>query len=140
MLFFFFFFQAEDGIRDLTVTGVQTCALPILRRTLGLPAITVGFVGTMNRWQGVQGFADVIQRVVAQRGDVGFLFVGDGEQRGPLQAELKRRGVEDAAIFVGRQSHAAIPEVLAAMDIGVLLDSNAYGSPMKRSEGRRVGE
>src|SRR2546430_6692889 len=28
-LFFFFFFQAEDGIRDLTVTGVQTCALPI---------------------------------------------------------------------------------------------------------------
>src|SRR2546430_7328499 len=40
---FFFFFQAEDGIRDLTVTGVQTCALPIYlgevrvgRRVLGL--------------------------------------------------------------------------------------------------------
>src|SRR2546427_6162320 len=30
---FFFFFQAEDGIRDLTVTGVQTCALPISART-----------------------------------------------------------------------------------------------------------
>src|SRR5438309_9383516 len=29
---FSFFFQAEDGIRDGTVTGVQTCALPILRR------------------------------------------------------------------------------------------------------------
>src|SRR5206468_5013424 len=29
--FFFFFFQAEDGIRDLIVTGVQTCALPISR-------------------------------------------------------------------------------------------------------------
>src|SRR2546430_9765711 len=29
---FFFFFQAEDGIRDLTVTGVQTCALPIWLR------------------------------------------------------------------------------------------------------------
>src|SRR5437868_7402508 len=28
--FFFFFFQAEDGIRDRNVTGVQTCALPIL--------------------------------------------------------------------------------------------------------------
>src|SRR5205809_6953522 len=27
---FFFFFQAEDGIRDVAVTGVQTCALPIL--------------------------------------------------------------------------------------------------------------
>src|SRR2546421_662030 len=28
-IFTFFFFQAEDGIRDLIVTGVQTCALPI---------------------------------------------------------------------------------------------------------------
>src|SRR2546422_9322954 len=28
---FFFFFQAEDGIRDVAVTGVQTCALPIFR-------------------------------------------------------------------------------------------------------------
>src|SRR5437867_5438009 len=31
VLSFFFFFQAEDGIRDRTVTGVQTCALPISR-------------------------------------------------------------------------------------------------------------
>src|SRR5882757_9673627 len=33
---FYFFFQAEDGIRDIGVTGVQTCALPIwlLRRRL----------------------------------------------------------------------------------------------------------
>src|SRR3989440_5075014 len=30
---FFFFFQAEDGIRDLIVTGVQTCALPIYHET-----------------------------------------------------------------------------------------------------------
>src|SRR2546425_9407445 len=39
MLFYiFFFFQAEDGIRDKLVTGVQTCALPISDR---LRAITV---------------------------------------------------------------------------------------------------
>src|SRR2546430_13101266 len=31
----FFFFQAEDGIRDLTVTGVQTCALPIFSAEVG---------------------------------------------------------------------------------------------------------
>src|SRR5256885_8864011 len=29
VFYFFFFFQAEDGIRDYKVTGVQTCALPI---------------------------------------------------------------------------------------------------------------
>src|SRR6266478_10063386 len=49
MLFFFilifFFFQAEDGIRDLTVTGVQTCALPILRERIPELAVlkTLGF-------------------------------------------------------------------------------------------------
>src|SRR5262249_58259743 len=31
-VWFLFFFQAEDGIRDWSVTGVQTCALPIFRR------------------------------------------------------------------------------------------------------------
>src|SRR5256885_9919715 len=37
-LYLFFFFQAEDGIRDYKVTGVQTCALPICERALpGLP-------------------------------------------------------------------------------------------------------
>src|SRR2546430_11650556 len=30
----YLFFQAEDGIRDLTVTGVQTCALPICKHVL----------------------------------------------------------------------------------------------------------
>src|SRR5687768_18413426 len=32
-----FFFQAEDGIRDVAVTGVQTCALPILALALSSP-------------------------------------------------------------------------------------------------------
>src|SRR3712207_7709810 len=31
IMYYCFFFQAEDGIRDIGVTGVQTCALPILR-------------------------------------------------------------------------------------------------------------
>src|SRR2546421_5797977 len=37
LMYLFFFFQAEDGIRDLIVTGVQTCALPI---SVGLGALT----------------------------------------------------------------------------------------------------
>src|SRR3989441_7024426 len=38
--FFFFFFQAEDGIRDKLVTGVQTCALPILSSPQGHSCLT----------------------------------------------------------------------------------------------------
>src|SRR5207249_5971299 len=37
----FFFFQAEDGIRDRNVTGVQTCALPILSCAAPPPADSV---------------------------------------------------------------------------------------------------
>src|SRR5438270_1781487 len=43
---FFFFFQAEDGIRDLTVTGVQTCALPISIRLAALMGTRVIHVMT----------------------------------------------------------------------------------------------
>src|SRR5256886_12164094 len=42
---FFFFFQAEDGIRDLTVTGVQTCALPICKPFARLGARPIRPVG-----------------------------------------------------------------------------------------------
>src|SRR5438876_11849876 len=37
----FFFFQAEDGIRDGRVTGVQTCALPILSRQSGASVLCI---------------------------------------------------------------------------------------------------
>src|SRR2546430_4592882 len=47
----FFFFQAEDGIRDLTVTGVQTCALPI--------SSGGGSVTGANATTGVDGVATV---------------------------------------------------------------------------------
>src|SRR5437870_10637427 len=58
MFYFFFFFQAEDGIRDGHVTGVQTCALPIfwrwpissaLRERFSSNEIATGFVGSMSR-------------------------------------------------------------------------------------------
>src|SRR5690606_40088404 len=42
-----FFFQAEDGIRDFHVTGVQTCALPISARTGPAPRTV-----TASPWQG----------------------------------------------------------------------------------------
>src|SRR3712207_8969435 len=50
--FMFFFFQAEDGIRDIGVTGVQTCALPICSSplTVGQPVM-----GVVNSWRPAGG-------------------------------------------------------------------------------------
>src|SRR5258707_1846778 len=54
-LMFFFFFQAEDGIRDIGVTGVQTCALPISNKT----AVVIG---------GTSGIGLALTRGLAQAG------------------------------------------------------------------------
>lgn len=103
----------------------------LLRQALNLKPVVVGFVGTMNRWQGVQGFVDVVAEVIAARQDISFLFVGEGERRAHLEAELDRRDLSRHVVFAGRQPHSQIARFIAAMSIGVLLDSNSYGSPMK---------
>src|SRR5437762_9504444 len=52
---FFFFFQAEDGIRDTSVTGVQTCALPI--SNVWFRGTTNGAAPSGNRNNGTPTFA-----------------------------------------------------------------------------------
>src|SRR5437667_5362822 len=58
---FFFFFQAEDGIRDRDVTGVQTCALPISE------AVTQElFDGANKRIEATKPVLEEIERQVMQ--------------------------------------------------------------------------
>src|SRR2546421_7401120 len=71
---FFFFFQAEDGIRDLIVTGVQTCALPI---SLCVSALGVFALGVIAKGR----------RALAPQ------HRGDRAERGP-QADLQRQAVQ----------------------------------------------
>src|SRR5260370_18232165 len=61
-LCFFFFFQAEDGIRDSSVTGVQTCALPISQSQHGRAWFAVD-VELSSRTSG-RGHDPVINRVI----------------------------------------------------------------------------
>src|SRR2546427_8218749 len=91
----FFFFQAEDGIRDLTVTGVQTCALPIWEVFLEgddvtqEPAHLRARRGIVHCPEGRRVFADL---TVAENLALGApLSVG--------KAELRRRLERVSAIF-----------------------------------------
>src|SRR2546425_5685890 len=67
---FFFFFQAEDGIRDKLVTGVQTCALPILGRVgAGVDSAVAQAQAALARYQQTiqQAFRDVSDALVEHR-------------------------------------------------------------------------
>src|SRR5690606_40475317 len=58
LVYLFFFFQAEDGIRDFHVTGVQTCALPIFLRvyqSLSCTGINAGADDALRRNGGGSG-------------------------------------------------------------------------------------
>src|SRR5207245_3245449 len=62
------FFQAEDGIRDATVTGVQTCALPIWMSLMRLPLFTWGWIFTslLMLWA-FPSFVSALSLLIADR-------------------------------------------------------------------------
>jgi len=102
--------------------------------------VVVGFVGTMNRWQGIPVFKTVIPEAIRNNDKLRFLMVGDGEYRQELQDHLIGAGLEDRVVFTGRRLHSDIPGLVARMNIAVLPDSNSYGSPMKIFEYMAMGK
>src|SRR3712207_7189181 len=74
----FFFFQAEDGIRDIGVTGVQTCALPILTAVEIIASGTRGIAPATFEFEAdvIGGTGPYIYRWVF---DVGSVEVDDDE-------------------------------------------------------------
>src|SRR3989449_5977619 len=67
--FVFFFFQAEDGIRDVAVTGVQTCALPICEVAAAL-AVPLDVIAVLDLVVPVQRGAPGGNDGVAERSPV----------------------------------------------------------------------
>src|SRR2546429_6433814 len=93
-----FFFQAEDGIRDVAVTGVQTCALPICVPLTGLRPSAIAARGIVRTFQRTSVFpslsvADNVMIGLHLRGSAGVLDVLLGWRR---RAAEESRLVHDA--------------------------------------------
>src|SRR3990167_985226 len=70
-----FFFQAEDGIRDLTVTGVQTCALPLLsHRKIQTESRTFIYSGGFRPNATVMRFYNILGEREAETGGINIDF------------------------------------------------------------------
>src|SRR5437867_10958275 len=74
-----FFFQAEDGIRDRTVTGVQTCALPILREHARQDRKAVANFGILRaEWREREESQQIGRASCRERG---WIAVGAGDDK-----------------------------------------------------------
>src|SRR5256886_16658319 len=114
----FFFFQAEDGIRDLTVTGVQTCALPIYRAL------------TIIKSRGTQHSNQVRELVLSAKGpELADVYSSGGEVlmgtlRWEKEAEERARKLQRHAEFSQKRrelqfAEADIAARIAALQLGI---------------------
>jgi glycosyltransferase involved in cell wall biosynthesis len=104
------------------------------RRELGLPSdrLIIGFAGSMRKWHGIDFLLEAWPLIRSEcPGDPFLLLVGDGELRTQVEQQIRQHGWEDGVRLVPTVPHSEIFRWMMAMDIGLMPDSNFYGSPMK---------
>jgi glycosyltransferase involved in cell wall biosynthesis len=114
-----------------------------VRSALGFDArhFVIGFAGSLKPWHGVDTLLDAFEMLRATN-NARLLIVGDG----PCGEELRRRvhgmGLNHDVTFTGAVTHAAMPGILAAMDVGVAPYQTVpdfYFSPLKIYEYMAAG-
>jgi glycosyltransferase involved in cell wall biosynthesis len=138
-------FPATQGKVHVVPNGVNPDRFPADQKPT-LPAaagtFTIGFVGTMKPWHGLENllkaFARYHERCHASR----LLLVGDGIGREPLAAAASAQGLGNAVVFTGAVPAAQVPGLLASMDVAVAPYPNLpnfYFSPLKVYEYMAAG-
>jgi glycosyltransferase involved in cell wall biosynthesis len=103
---------------------------------------TVGFVGSLKPWHGLSVLVEAFSRLHAEAPRTRLLLVGDGPERAAIEAEIRARGLADAAGVTGAVDPEAVPRFLASMDVAVapyLPEETFYFSPLKVYEYMAAG-
>lgn len=135
---------ASCGVPEERIGMIPNAADPVLfdpsrfdrraeRRRLGIGerSTIIGFVGGFYPWHGVPGFIESLAPLLRSRDDLLLLLVGDGPERKRAEDAAWKEKVGSRVHVTGNVAHADLPAVLSCMDIGVMPNSNWYGSPMK---------
>jgi glycosyltransferase involved in cell wall biosynthesis len=103
---------------------------------------TIGFVGTLKPWHGVEVLLGAFQTFHRQHPQSRLLLVGDGPERDNLEAKVKAYQLEQAVTFTGAVLPERVPHYLAKMNVAVApypALENFYFSPLKILEYMAAG-
>lgn len=111
------------------------------RSSLGLEgSIVIGHVGLFYRWDRLDVLIEVARSIRDRHPETKVLLVGDGPELENLKQTAFRLGMEREVILLGPVPRDDVPNYIEAMDICVLPDSNAFGSPIALFEFMAMGK
>jgi glycosyltransferase involved in cell wall biosynthesis len=97
----------------------------------------IGFVGSFQKFHGIELLVDMALRVAELRPRVRFLLVGDGPGAAPARRRLAPLG--ERVVATGAVPHSEVPGLVAAFDVGVLPETSFYACPLKVIEWMAAG-
>jgi glycosyltransferase involved in cell wall biosynthesis len=112
-----------------------------VRPRLGLEqSIVLGHVGLFLQWDRLDVLIEVVRSIRERHPNIKILLVGDGPEMQNLKQTAFRLGMEREVIFSGPVPRDDVPAYIDAMDICVLPDSSAFGSPIALFEFMAMGK
>src|SRR5690606_7095436 len=100
----------------------------------------VGFVGGFYPWHGLDLLVRAFRTVAARVPDARLVLIGDGPMRPAITSLVSDLGLSDKVVMPGQIPHGALHAHISFFDVGVMPDSNVYGSPMKVFEYMAMGK
>lgn len=112
-----------------------------VRKRYGLDgSVVAGFLGWFDRWDRLDLLVDVAGELREQHPELRILLVGDGPAAEELRRAVTAAGLQGKVVLTGAIPRRDVPRHIAAMDIGVLPDSNRFGSPIVLFEMMAMGK
>lgn len=123
---------------EVIPNGIHLEEFPAPEPAAPKPGLTLGFVGFVRDWHGLDG---VVRAIAAWRGEprLSLLVVGEGPARPGLERLAAELGIADRVRFTGLAAREAVPGLVAGFDIALQPAAVAYASPLKVFEYMAAG-
>jgi PEP-CTERM/exosortase A-associated glycosyltransferase len=136
-------FVANNGV-DLSALRTEAAERSRRRWNLPLEADVLGFIGTLQPYEGLELLIDALPDLLRRPRPVHVLIIGDGNHEAFLRGEVARRGLARHVTFAGRIPHTAVSEAYAACDAIVYprryTETTRLTTPLKPLEAMALGK